>query len=448
MARLPVPCGCGPRPCPWPCSTPPFLPQPWCPCLCHACLGTEHLSDALITLSLDTLDLQAHEAPSAQRHLRPAPDGSLAPHQAETLRDVAAEAAEESFRSPRVSWNPGPDDIQQHALALDSAAAGQRNETSDKMRAGASQDALAVAQNGGLSGTDADDGDLDGDAEVEMDDDMMDKISSSPSIEDGGSPYALPTLSSSRPGTPPQLAILRCPSATLHVGDSRSSSPYLESPDHLPLRGGGPGHPGLYVAAVQCTVSSSTRRHHHLAGEFDAYAATDDAASNETRGPPEDLDLDDDIFWVDEHDGSSAILEDLDDGYGTPITGSTGPGLGKGTQHRDDEDDDDDLTVPYESDEDDDGDFSGFPDPRFIDSGWGGECLQDTEDIDFDFVYALHTFVATVEGQANATKGDTMVLLDDSNSYWWLVRVVKDSSIGKPRMETNESSGVLTVACS
>lgn len=58
------------------------------------------------------------------------------------------------------------------------------------------------------------------------------------------------------------------------------------------------------------------------------------------------------------------------------------------------------------------------------------ESLQDSEDIDFEFVYALHTFVATVEGQANATKGDTMVLLDDSNSYWWLVRVVKDSSIG------------------
>merc|ERR1712029_886835 len=53
----------------------------------------------------------------------------------------------------------------------------------------------------------------------------------------------------------------------------------------------------------------------------------------------------------------------------------------------------------------------------------------DDEDIDFEFVYALHTFVATVEGQANATKGDTMVLLDDSNSYWWLVRVVKDRSI-------------------
>ncbi|KAF1815425.1 hypothetical protein P152DRAFT_185202 [Eremomyces bilateralis CBS 781.70] len=57
----------------------------------------------------------------------------------------------------------------------------------------------------------------------------------------------------------------------------------------------------------------------------------------------------------------------------------------------------------------------------------------DDEDIDFEFVYALHTFVATVEGQANATKGDTMVLLDDSNSYWWLVRVVKDNSIGRSR---------------
>jgi hypothetical protein len=89
------------------------------------------------------------------------------------------------------------------------------------------------------------------------------------------------------------------------------------------------------------------------------------------------------------------------------------------------------LTIPYESSEDnDDGDFSDIDDSRFLDSGWGGECLQDTEDIDFEFVYALHTFVATVEGQANATKGDTMELLDDSNSYWWLVRIMKDSSIG------------------
>ncbi|KAI1469589.1 uncharacterized protein F4812DRAFT_450657 [Daldinia caldariorum] len=89
--------------------------------------------------------------------------------------------------------------------------------------------------------------------------------------------------------------------------------------------------------------------------------------------------------------------------------------------------------LPYNASEEDDDDYddvSFATNPRFLDVGWGGKDLQDLEDIDFEFVYALHTFVATVEGQANATKGDTMVLLDDSNSYWWLVRVVKDSSIG------------------
>lgn len=90
--------------------------------------------------------------------------------------------------------------------------------------------------------------------------------------------------------------------------------------------------------------------------------------------------------------------------------------------------------IPYEpcSDDEDDSDLFYPDDPRFNSSEWDAECLQNTsEDIDFEFVYALHTFVATVEGQANATKGDTMVLLDDSNSYWWLVRIVKDSSIGR-----------------
>ncbi|KAF7724033.1 hypothetical protein EC973_001440 [Apophysomyces ossiformis] len=51
-------------------------------------------------------------------------------------------------------------------------------------------------------------------------------------------------------------------------------------------------------------------------------------------------------------------------------------------------------------------------------------------DIDFEFVYALHTFVATVEGQASVVKGDTLTLLDDSNSYWWLVNVISTSEIG------------------
>ena len=52
------------------------------------------------------------------------------------------------------------------------------------------------------------------------------------------------------------------------------------------------------------------------------------------------------------------------------------------------------------------------------------------EEIDFQYVYALRTFVATEQGQANVYKGDAMILLNDSNSYWWLVRLVKDSSVG------------------
>ena len=112
-------------------------------------------------------------------------------------------------------------------------------------------------------------------------------------------------------------------------------------------------------------------------------------------------------------------------------------------KHSDDEEnswttdsDADSWDEDMDNEDDASNDISFSDDPRFVDSGWGGECLRETEDIDFEFVYALHTFVATVEGQANATKGDTMVLLDDSNSYWWLVRVVKDSSIGRRACET------------
>ncbi|KAK4685392.1 hypothetical protein P7C73_g4761, partial [Tremellales sp. Uapishka_1] len=52
------------------------------------------------------------------------------------------------------------------------------------------------------------------------------------------------------------------------------------------------------------------------------------------------------------------------------------------------------------------------------------------EHIDFSLTYALHTFLATVEGQASVVKGDSLVLLDDANSYWWLVRVLKTEDVG------------------
>ncbi|KAG8673254.1 hypothetical protein FPOAC1_006565 [Fusarium poae] len=190
----------------------------------------------------DTIDLQDHHAPSAQDHSRSprlaAGANSLGPHQAETIREISHDIADEQSRSPRVSLDNrnSLDEIDSFADELVANSSGSKTHAQGARENNDStmiqDDALAVAQNGGMSSSD--EGELDGDDD--LDDDMMDKISSSPSIED--------------------------------------------------------------------------------------------------------------------------------------------------------------------------------------------------EDIDFEFVYALHTFVATVEGQANATKGDTMVLLDDSNSYWWLVRVVKDSSIG------------------
>ena len=78
-----------------------------------------------------------------------------------------------------------------------------------------------------------------------------------------------------------------------------------------------------------------------------------------------------------------------------------------------------------EHEEHDDIDDSG----SFSDSLSSSPSIPD-EDIDFTLVYALHTFLATVDGQASVVKGDKLLLLDDSNSYWWLVRVLKTQAVG------------------
>ncbi|KAI9347408.1 hypothetical protein DFJ73DRAFT_836598 [Zopfochytrium polystomum] len=52
------------------------------------------------------------------------------------------------------------------------------------------------------------------------------------------------------------------------------------------------------------------------------------------------------------------------------------------------------------------------------------------EPIDYSLVYALHTFVANLEGQVCVLKGDALDLMDDSNSYWWLVKCIKTEEIG------------------
>jgi hypothetical protein len=421
----------------------------------------------LTCVSTDSIDLQDQNAPSAQDHTRqpthPAPRGvgPPAPHQAEALREVAAEAAEQIHRSPRVSkeWTNG--DVQQ--LQQYELAAGVTSKlTGANLQ---QQDNLAVAQNGGLTGSTAEDAEMaDAEGDDGMDDDMMDKISSSPSIDDGGCslPHFWPQRSDFLSRTPKSRSVSQA------CGES--SSLFVETPEHFPLR-----PPSVPIAKVAIQSSQAIKYRHHQGEYLDATRSE----SNYEEEPTDDLSLlltDALGYYVEPYDGDFDLdhfseellvehLKMLNQESENDATALEYEAQGENdleiqepqksnneSKERDEElsnleDEPEDehesgipdnktepgvMTIPYESseDEDDDYDIPYSADSRFVDSGWGGECLQDSEDIDFEFVYALHTFVATVEGQANATKGDTMVLLDDSNSYWWLVRVVKDSSIG------------------
>jgi len=392
----------------------------------------------------DSIDLQDQNAPSAQDHTRqpthPSPLGAgpPAPHQAEALREVAAETADQHLRSPRVSqeWSSG--EAQQLQQYGDELAKGVTNSlTGANLQ---QQDTLAVAQNGGLTGSTAEDAEMaDAEGDDGMDDDMMDKISSSPSIDDGGYslPHMWPLRSDSLSIETPTKGSPSCSQACCE-----SSSPFVETPEYYPLR------PLRDTSDKDVVPEVPEEKHHHLPGEYIDYG-------DDERSSTEDYELDDFSptslktaeSYIEQYDhdfdlagfaenilGAYSVSEDIPEEI---LGGHSIPEEHKSYEK------DGEMTIPYElseDEDDDDLDILYAADSRFVDSGWGGECLQELEDIDFEFVYALHTFVATVEGQANAAKGDTMVLLDDSNSYWWLVRVVKDSSIGKSKSRIMRSS--------
>lgn len=127
------------------------------------------------------------------------------------------------------------------------------------------QDPLAVAQNGGHSDFDED---VDDDNEIDDDDDGMDKISSSPSIEDGGSSFTLPPLPShSCDGLTLPRGSPESSSASSPVSDVRSSSPYLDRPDYLP--------PGHSTRAMGENSPNTLRRHHHHEGKYGNFDLTD-----------------------------------------------------------------------------------------------------------------------------------------------------------------------------
>ena len=278
-----------------------------------------------------------------------------------------------------------------------------------------------------------------GDGDDGLDDDMNDKISSSPSIGDDGG-YPIPSLpwphrvASLRSVSSPEKKATHSPGPPSDV----SSSPFSETPEHFPLsfphskQRGTPSkdhhQKGRYTEVLRSSLVvdeyESKRRDQlgplvweqhkrHPEEEFmirkDSYEDVLDPLDFAHLLAPED-----DPLLHNSFNDEALDIEDAE----TPSDTSSSPSKASWDPEVLEEYDDDTKDILFDVDS------------RFVDSGWGGECLREIEDIDFEFVYALHTFVATVEGQANATKGDTMVLLDDSNSYWWLVRVVKDGSIG------------------
>ncbi|KAF2762675.1 hypothetical protein EJ05DRAFT_481584 [Pseudovirgaria hyperparasitica] len=433
----------------------------------------------------DTLDLQDQHSPSAQDHSRqptqPAPlgIGPAAPHQQSAIRQVEQERADEEH------WDHNRHTLRDEPGSDDESTVVQNGQDQR-------QDELAVRQNGGISGS-QDDADMD-DADVDdgLDDDMMDKISSSPSIDDGGYNFSSASPSRNAYSTPPRqtrtssLQNMSSPgegdsspflSTPLHLPlgiarrsrnssseelRSSASSMYTSSPKHLPLSFNRQLAESRRCGEYHGTLSSNLE----LDPQFQALRLAEDAESeDESRDILTPLAGDRLVSAINkrlenrEQDSVSDIREDdlrdlllpiddslLDNSFDdevllsprplpelpkSTLPGSTGtpnsPTSPTGSSDGWDTDSDDSATW---TDDEDVMKVSFSTDPRFVDSGWGGECLRDSEDIDFEFVYALHTFVATVEGQANATKGDTMVLLDDSNSYWWLVRIVKDSTIG------------------
>lgn len=400
----------------------------------------------------DTIDLQSTIAPSAKDHSRqpthPAPlgDGPPAPHQAIALKQ-AEQDVEFHPRSPRMSQDLSNKELQllhDDSDSIDSTnGSGSHHDLHDLHRNG--------GPNGGTGeGIDGDDGSGDDGSE----DDMMDKISSSPSIEDGGFYLPLPwpsrsdslsSLLSSSPISPSSPTFP--PSANLPSSTTPSSS--ANNTPHQSEDGPFSIYPSLSLSSSSSFMScpeepdaaSSKSKDHHQKGEYTTNGHSlrnnsgGEGSGDRTSSPTllaqekcvEDEDLDDsDLDVKNLHQllipANDDILDNsFDDASLSPISSDSPPSQPS--------------TMPLwkrkASADDDPEDFPYSDDSRFIDSGWGGECLRELEDIDFAFVYALHTFIATVEGQANATKGDTMVLLDDTNSYWWLVRVVKDGSIGE-----------------
>ncbi|KAK5132013.1 hypothetical protein LTR08_000434 [Meristemomyces frigidus] len=178
----------------------------------------------------DTLDLQDQDNPTASEHQKPQQQNGLSPHLSSQLHHVVEERQ-----------------VEEQSLADAWSASGNlvdEPEAIDQARASAEQERAANGTH--QTGEDGGEG---GESETEGEDDMMDRQSSSPSIDDGGYPLhssppplthlkVWPARSSSRSPTPIITPTREgCnSSASLTPVSTAESSPFLQTPQHLPLR--------------------------------------------------------------------------------------------------------------------------------------------------------------------------------------------------------------------
>lgn len=130
-------------------------------------------------LTEDTIDLQPSSSPSAKDHSRQpvrgaGSHGHTAPHQADALRVVENEINEQHGRSPRASQDLSGKELQM--LHEDDGSHADVSES--LLRNSAAHSQGTYQQQDEAESTSEDEGSLD--------DDMTDKISSSPSIGDDG----------------------------------------------------------------------------------------------------------------------------------------------------------------------------------------------------------------------------------------------------------------------
>lgn len=389
------------------------------------------LRDRILIVSVaDTLDLQDSDAPSAKDHTHqpshpePLGNGPAAPHQDAEMRHVEEERrAEEDYLAE--AFNTGG--FEHQGSDMFGLGAGSGSDMSGGPQSGMLDDG-STQQNGT---EELESGDLDGEERAE-EDSMDDKISSSPSIDDGGYSFGYTAPQNQVPASDRSSRFVEVLCRSLDVPyplevSHESPSPGYISPisdEHHLLGRYGDTSEDENMAFELFGNLPSTFQPRHVLRRVTAHLEPRYSAEVEY-SPIQTMDA----MFEDEGFGENLVPnEEVEDAV--DVTGdSPSPNPSSSSSWTSSEC----LSLPFEWEKEDDATNDVFfsSNPRFIDSGWGGECLRETEDINFEFVYALHNFIATVEGQANATKGDTMVLLDDSNSYWWLVRVAKDNSIGK-----------------